>query len=267
MKSTHRRWYRVVLGVSAVAICIGAFPGTASAHPLGNLSVNHFHGLTIQPDRIIDDAVVDTAEIPTAQTQGSLDTNHDGTTAKDELDTYGRSQCAALSAALSLAVDGQPVRFTVTSTSFVYRVGQASLPTGRLECRLEAPLDATVARSLVVADSFLSDRVGWHEITAVGEGTTLLNSPVPTQSISGRLENYPVDLLSSPLSVKKVTLDVRPGVGPAVTATAAEPLLSYELDRPFQACSANPKSGNRHGARRSGANPSDLFQPQRRCGR
>src|SRR4029079_16131267 len=104
MKRTHRRWYRVVLGRVAGAICIGAFPGAASAHPLGNLSVNHFHGLTIQPDRIIDDAVVDTAEIPTAQTQGSLDTNHDGTTANDELDAYGRSQCAALSAALSLAV-------------------------------------------------------------------------------------------------------------------------------------------------------------------
>ena len=220
---TRRHMYRALLGVSAVVVCIGAFPAAASAHPLGNLSVNHFDGLVIQSDRIVDDAVIDTAEIPTAQTQGALDTNHDGTTSPDELDGYGRSQCDALSTALVLSVDGQAVRFAVSSSSFVYRVGQASLPTSRLECKLEAPIDASVARSVVFADSFLSDRVGWHEITAVGDGTTLVNSPVPSQSVSGRLENYPIDLLSSPMDVKKVTLDVRPGAGASTTTTAAKP--------------------------------------------
>jgi ABC-type nickel/cobalt efflux system permease component RcnA len=185
--------------------------------------VNHFHGLVIRPDRIIDEAVVDMAEIPTAQTKGSLDTNRDGTTSTDELDQYGRSQCNALNAAVSVTVDGQPLRLTVSATSFVFRSGQASLPTGRLECTLEAPLDASVARSVTLSDSFLSDRVGWHEITAVGDGVTLVNSPVPSESVSKRLENYPDDLLSSPLSVKKVALDVRPGAGPSTTAAATQP--------------------------------------------
>ncbi|MEO6374960.1 MAG: nickel transporter [Acidimicrobiales bacterium] len=228
--STRRRWLRVLLGGTAVVVCVGAFPGTASAHPLGNLSVNHFHGLTIQPDRIIDDAVVDTAEIPTAQTKGSLDTDRDGTTSPDELQQYGRSQCAALSEAVTLTVDGQPVRMAVTATSFEFRAGQASLPTGRLECKFEAPIDASVARSVVLTDSFLADRVGWHEITAVGDGVTLVNSPVPTESISGRLENYPNDLLSSPLAVKKVTLDTRPGAsGATAAATTNAPKPKNDL--------------------------------------
>ena len=226
---TRRHMYRALLGVSTVIVCIGAFPAAASAHPLGNLSVNHFDGLVIQPDRIVDDAVIDTAEIPTAQAQGTLDTNHDGTTSPDELDQYGRSQCDALSIALALTVDGQPVRLSVSSASFVYRVGQASLPTSRLECKLEAPIDASVARSVVFADSFLSDRVGWHEITAVGDGATLVNSPVPSESVSGRLENYPIDLLSSPMDVKKVTLDVRPGAGTSTTTTAAKPKSSLSI--------------------------------------
>ena len=226
---TRRHMYRALLGVSTVIVCIGAFPAAASAHPLGNLSVNHFDGLVIQPDRIVDDAVIDTAEIPTAQAQGTLDTNHDGTTSPDELDQYGRSQCDALSIALALTVDGQPVGLSVSSASFVYRVGQASLPTSRLECKLEAPIDASVARSVVFADSFLSDRVGWHEITAVGDGATLVNSPVPSESVSGRLENYPIDLLSSPMDVKKVTLDVRPGAGTSTTTTAAKPKSSLSI--------------------------------------
>ena len=229
MMSTRRRWYRLLLGMTSVVVCIAAFPDTASAHPLGNLSVNHFHGLVIQPDRFIDEAVVDTAEIPTAQTKGSLDTNRDGTTSPDELDQYGRSQCAALNAAVSVTVDGQPLRLTVSATSFVFRSGQASLPTGRLECTLEAPLDASVARSVTLADSFLSERVGWHEITAVGDGVTLVNSPVPNESVSGRLENYPDDLLSSPLSVKKVVLDVRPGAGASTTAAAPQPKERFTI--------------------------------------
>ena len=221
--ATRRRWCRALLGVSAVVVCIGAFPGTASAHPLGNLSVNHFHGLVIRSDRVIDEAVIDTAEIPTAQMKGSLDTDRDGTTSPGELDQYGRSQCDALRAAVSLTVDGQPALLTVSSTSFVFRSGQASLPTGRLECRLEASIDASVARSVVFADSFLADRVGWHEITAVGDGVTLLNSPVPTESISGRLENYPSDLLSSPMAVKKAVLDVRPGASASLTTNEPKP--------------------------------------------
>jgi ABC-type nickel/cobalt efflux system permease component RcnA len=223
MMATRRRWWRALLGVGAVVVCIGAFPGTASAHPLGNLSVNHFHGLVIRPDRIVDEAVIDTAEIPTAQMKGSLDTDRDGTTSPGELDQYGRSQCDALRAAVSLTVDGQPAPLTVSSTSFVFRSGQASLPTGRLECTLEASIDASVARSVVFADSFLADRVGWHEITAVGDGVMLLNSPVPTESISGRLENYPSDLLSSPMAVKKAVLDVRPGVSASPNMNEPKP--------------------------------------------
>ena len=96
MTTTRRRWCRVLVGLTAVAVVIGTFPPAASAHPLGNLSVNHFDGLIIQPTRLVDQAVIDTAEIPTAQSQGSLDTNHDGTTSPDELATYGRAQCDAL---------------------------------------------------------------------------------------------------------------------------------------------------------------------------
>jgi len=69
---TGRRW-RVLrrlivtvslLGVFGVAATVSGAPA-ASAHPLGNVTVNHYDGLELFTDHITDTAVVDTAEIPT----------------------------------------------------------------------------------------------------------------------------------------------------------------------------------------------------------
>ncbi len=204
-------------------IGVGALPSPAHAHPLGNLSVNHYHGLRVQPGLVIDDAVVDVAELPTAQAQRTVDTDGDGVISTDELDRYGHDQCGAMQSKLNLSVDGVAAVFTVASTSFVHRVGQASLPTGRLECRLEAPIDASSARSIRFTDSYLVDRVGWREVTAIGDGLSLVNSSVPTSSITDRLERYPADLLASPSAVSTASFDVRPGsVATEQTAVAKE---------------------------------------------
>jgi len=51
------------LALAALALV----PAAASAHPLGNFSVNQYEGLTLRPDRVEVAAVVDAAEIPTMQ--------------------------------------------------------------------------------------------------------------------------------------------------------------------------------------------------------
>jgi nickel/cobalt transporter (NicO) family protein len=228
--SARRRWLRTILAAGAVVIGVGALPSPAQAHPLGNLSVNHYHGLRIQPGLVIDDAVVDVAELPTAQAQRTVDANGDGVISTDELDRYGRDQCGAMQSKLNLSVEGVPVVFTVASTSFVHRVGQASLPTGRLECRLEAPLDASSARSVRFTDSYLVDRVGWREVTAIGDGVSLVNSSVPTTSITDRLERYPADLLASPSAVSTASFDVRPGSGTAEQPAVAKAKRSFRVE-------------------------------------
>jgi nickel/cobalt transporter (NicO) family protein len=228
--SARRRWLRRILAAGAVVVGVGALPSPAHAHPLGNLSVNHYHGLRIQPGLVIDDAVVDVAELPTAQAQRTVDTNGDGVISTDELDRYGHDQCGAMQSKLNLSVDGLAVVFTVASTSFVHRVGQASLPTGRLECRLEAPLDASSARSIRFTDSYLVDRVGWREVTAVGDGVSLANSSVPTTSITDRLERYPADLLASPSAVSTASFDVRPGSGAIEQPVAAKAKQTFRVE-------------------------------------
>ena len=59
----RRRWF-FVLGAAVVgALALPAQP--ASAHPLGNFTVNQYEGLTLRPDRVDVSAVVDAAELPT----------------------------------------------------------------------------------------------------------------------------------------------------------------------------------------------------------
>ena len=100
MNGTARR-----LGTAALAVVgsllLGGVLGApaADAHPLGNVTVNHYHGLTLRPDGVRDLAVVDTAEIPTRQRTPMVDTDGDGTVEPAEAARYGAARCRALAEA------------------------------------------------------------------------------------------------------------------------------------------------------------------------
>ncbi|PSL56110.1 ABC-type nickel/cobalt efflux system permease component RcnA [Saccharothrix carnea] len=172
------------------------FPVHATAHPLGSFTVNHYHGITVHPDRVIVRAVVDTAEIPTLQERPA------------EVGDYAARECAALARATVVEVDGRGVPVEVRSSAVEFPPGDAGLPTTRLTCVVEAGASgATVA----VRAGYRDDRVGWREMTAVGAGVALLDPPVPGVSVTGELREYPDDLLSDPLDVRSVVLRVGAG--------------------------------------------------------
>ena len=206
-----------LIGVT-IAATFGASP--ALAHPLGNFSVNHAHAFRFTPSTIIDHAVLDVAEIPTAQAEGAVDGNGDGTISDAERAAYAEVRCVALVDALSLTVDGERLPFAVTASSFELVDGAAGLATSRLECDLEAEVDLTQPLAVEFTDRFESNRVGWREITAVGDGVQINDSPVPTASTTDSLRVYPVDLLSSPLDVREVSFRLSPGSADVSTAPA-----------------------------------------------
>lgn len=212
------RLRRVVVAAAAgiVLALVGVAP--ASAHPLGNFSINHLDQLSFESGRIVDNAIVDTAEIPTAQAADIIDADHNGTVSDTELAAFGASQCASYLATLTLTVDSAAVAFRTTATTFAYRPGQAGLPTTRLECTFVATADLSAPRSVAFANSFAPNRVGWHEITAVGNGSRIKDSPVPTSSVTKGLTVYPVDLLSSPMNVRNASFTVLPGSGASTQA-------------------------------------------------
>ena len=62
------------LSFAALALVVPA----ASAHPLGNFTINHYSGIRVEPSAVIVDHVTDYAEIPTFSERRAMDTNGDG---------------------------------------------------------------------------------------------------------------------------------------------------------------------------------------------
>ena len=192
----------------------------ADAHPLGDFTVNHYDGLSLFPDRIELHAVVDTAEIPTLQDKAATDTDGDGTISVREADQHGRVECAALAAAVTATVNGSPVRWRVTQSAATYPPGQPPLLTTRVTCSLVAPANLHTTALVEFTDSFRADRIGWREITAIGEGLRVVSSTVAGASISDELRRYPDDLLSNPRDERSATVHVAPGIGGSTGASA-----------------------------------------------
>ena len=180
-------------------------------HPLGNFTVNQYDGLVAAPHQLRIDHVQDLAEIPAAQVlEGGAD-----------LTGWATRTCATASRIFQITESGRQVRATVRAAVARTRPGQAGLPTLRLECAMTAPL-ANLPGGVAVSfrDPGAADHVGWHEITAAGDGMTVSRSDVPAASRSARLTAYPKDMLSSPLDQRSASFTVTPG-GPALVAGPA----------------------------------------------
>jgi nickel/cobalt exporter len=239
---------RLAVRAAAILCAAGALvalpAAAASAHPLGNFSVNRSSGLIVEPGELRVDAVQDLAEIPTAQAMPRIDADHDGTASTAELAAWAPGACRQAAGQLLVTVDGRAVPAVTRGATARLQPGQAGLPTLRLECRLAATPARLRAGSVVELRDRSPAQPGWHEITARGDRMNLLSSDVPRDSRSGRLTSYPKDLLASPLDQRHATLRVRPG-GPPL-APVAEPsgaqgvqrLLPRGTDRLTQAFTA-----------------------------
>jgi nickel/cobalt transporter (NicO) family protein len=215
-----------VLLALTIILLMGGATG-AAAHPLGNFTVNTYSGLRVGPDRLAVDYVVDMAEIPTFQTRQAIDADHDGRVAGAEADRWRERECRRLAAGLRATLDGRPLPLAVTGSALRFPTGVGGLETLRLECAIAAPLPIARAssRGLTFTDTNLQGRVGWREITAVGDRATLDSTDVPPTSASARLTTYPSDQLTSPLTQRAATLRFHAG-GPPAPAGWGGPLAS-----------------------------------------
>jgi ABC-type nickel/cobalt efflux system permease component RcnA len=208
---------RLLASGAAVLTAAGALAllpaATASAHPLGNFTVNRYDGLVAAPGELHVDHVEDLAEIPA--TQAKPDIERLGTT------MWARQRCARAAEDSEVTVDGRTVALTLESSRARVRPGQAGLDTLRVECRLTAPLPERDAVALGFRGAGADSGPGWREITARGDRMTLATSDVPKTSVSRELTRYPEELLSSPADTATASLRVRPG-GPALAEEQGE---------------------------------------------
>jgi nickel/cobalt transporter (NicO) family protein len=201
-----------VIGVAAGLFVGGGLMGlpAASAHPLGNFTVNRYSGIVISPGRVEVRYILDMAEIPTFQERTKIDADGDGVEADAERQEYANAEAAGLLRGLSLTADGAVIGLRVVGASLRYLPGQAGLPTLRLEAGFAADLPAS--GSVKYRDRNFPGRIGWKEITARSEaGVAVTGSTVPVISVSRELLAYPKDLLSSPLDVTRADLTFGPG--------------------------------------------------------
>ena len=211
----RRRLTRFGVGISVVVGAVLLTAPPAFSHPLGNFTVNTYSGLRVGKDHISVEFLVDMAEIPTLQRRPDVDLDGDGTTTPSEETAYAGRECPRLSRQLELRVDDRPVPLGPASSSLSFPPGQAGLGTLRLTCMLEGTVPTMNGeRRVSFSNRNYTDRAGWREVTAIGDGASLLQSDVPDRSVSRRLTRYPQDLLASPLDRTTAALVVRPG-GPA----------------------------------------------------
>jgi nickel/cobalt transporter (NicO) family protein len=224
---------------AAIAIVSGVLvallvPAVASAHPLGNFTINHYAGIRVEPDRIDLDVVIDEAEIPTFSERQRIDTDGSGTVSDDEVEAERQVACGRLAGSLELRVDGEQLPLSIVAAGLSFPPGAAGLATMRLVCEYVAvpagPLQA--GSSIDFADPSNADHLGWHEIVATGDGTTIAARGIPTTSISKRLTAYPPALIPKPLAVSSATIAASPG-----GLTAAAPCVpdAFSLAAPAPA--------------------------------
>ena len=203
------RRIRQFLAAIVAMVAVFAFASPAQAHPLGNFTTNQYSGLRVAEGSGTIDYVVDYAEIPAFQQRSQLDSNGNGRFETVELDVAAPQRCSSLLPALAVTIDRRAVALTMTKSKMSTRPGQG-LPTLRVECSYEWA-GASKAGSLQFRNSNFEDRVGWREITAVGDGTKLVESTVATASSSNRLLRYPNAELKSPLNIRNASLQFEPG--------------------------------------------------------
>ena len=182
-----------------------AFVASASAHPLGNFTINHYDRIEPSGDRLYVLYVLDMAEIPTFQAKPTVDAQGEA--------VYGTRLAASLAAHVRATVGGTAVVLRPVKHVLAFPPGQASLRTTRLEVLLESPPLAH-GGALDYHDGNYAGRIGWKEIVVqAGSGAKVSGSSAPSSSISHELLAYPKNLLQSPLDVTSAKAQITPGTG------------------------------------------------------
>ncbi len=191
---------RALLVLALAALAAGLAGTPASAHPLGNFSINHLTQVRVSDGRVELRYLLDQAEIPTFQERGL------------SVAAILARKRAEVERGLTVSVDGRPVVLRPSARPlFSHPPGQGGLPL----TRVELPFVGAIPRRgrLVVHDGTYADRVGWKAIVAEPGKGTAVRSSAPSGDPTHGLRFYPKASLSSPLDEREASFAVAPGQG------------------------------------------------------
>ena len=219
----------------AAAMLLASRPAPASAHPLGNFTVNTYSRLQLHSDAIQIRYVLDMAEIPAFQERQRIDTNADGVISESESAAYLDTMLPALVSNLELTLGGVLIPLEPSAPVLEFPDGEAGLHTLRLAFWLEAPLGHSEAIAVSYSDANYRDRLGWWELIVDPFDSTLPGT-VPTDDPTNELRSYPLDQLASPRVTRKLSFTFTPGttIAPAIAPAppaAVDPITEVATEK------------------------------------
>ena len=219
-----RQTILIALALFASASFVVAQPRPATAHPLGNFTVNRYVRLEPQANVIHILYVLDMAEIPTFQEMNVIDRDRNGLVSDDERDIYLAQRLPEFARNLRLAVNGTQLPVRAESGTLSFGDGQGGLKILRIDATFLAELPSGLRSGVLDAqfrDGNYDERLGWKEIVVRGtEGAAVRQSSVGAENASDELRSYPDNMLQSPLNLREARFRFEPGV--AVSSTAQD---------------------------------------------
>src|SRR5258706_5330701 len=213
----------IALVLALCALPLGGF--RATAHPLGNFTVNHLSRVTVAADAIHVRYVLDLAEIPTLQE----------TQAGRVADIAQR-----LAGDLSVRADGVAIPLALRSSSVEELAGQAGLSTLRVTLDLDARGARDGAR-IAYRDGTYAGRIGWHAVVLDGG---VRDATVAAVDPTNELRAYPSDPTATPPYVTEAAavVDVSMIVSRGSVTEGAAP--RFAIDASADALTAFLRSGD-----------------------
>jgi nickel/cobalt exporter len=244
-----RRALRPVTALALLLTALFAFvtlPDRASAHPLGNFTINHLSQVRISQGSVEVHYILDQAEIPTFQEIQRFDRDGDGAISGSERAPLLAHKLAEITPGLELSADGRPIALGAPhEATLSFPAGQGGLSLTRVEAGYVAQVPAA-ARQVELHDQTYEDRVGWKAIQILpGEGTDVRSSVAASDPTDG-LRAYPVDLLQSPPDQHDAAFTVTKGSG-QTTAPDGQTVGPVTTDRAQDGFAGALTSANDHG--------------------
>ena len=223
----------LLAGVAITAMTIGPQSSKASAHPLGNFTINRYTRIDISATGIDIRYVLDMAEIPAFQERPAVDANGDGAVSPVEETAYLEAKVNEIGQGIHLTIDGTPVALQKIASTLSFPAGQGGLTTQRLVADFTVVMPSRWEQSspsLEYEDRNYSERLGWREVVVRSlAGVRTVSSSAPHEDLSDELRSYPSDGISNPLDLTSATVQIEPAAVSPV-ASSVRPVQPVVAD-------------------------------------
>jgi nickel/cobalt exporter len=201
-RSRGGRHRRRGLIITLLMLAAFAYPQAASAHPLGNFTVNHLTYVEVSADRVDLLYILDQAEIPTFREQRANPSRAD----------VLRRKVAHARGTLVLTVNGRRVQLQPSpGAKLSFPPGQAGLDT----TRVELPFVARVKnpRRVELRDNSYDGLLGYTDMVARPGRGTAVRTKVSRADPTNGLRTYRGTALKEAPQDRVGTFSVKPGSG------------------------------------------------------